>query len=102
MVGNPYTFPLAHPLKGNNQLSEQGRITPLEHLLTTFAVWSFLQYNLQEKMEDTKISLIGEYISMQTYFSDCTLTKPELESEQACDIKQIFKNCCFIKRMTFY
>lgn len=43
MVGNPYTYPVAHCLKGNiNLLSEQSRVTPLEHLLSTFAAWSFL------------------------------------------------------------
>lgn len=42
MVGNPHAFPVAHPLKGNiNLLSEQGRVTPLQYLLTTFSAWFF-------------------------------------------------------------
>lgn len=107
MVGSPHTFPVAHPLKGNiNLLSEQGRVAPLQYLLTTFSAWFFYDTTYLGKKEDTKISLISGIYTysdpVKVYFADYILTKPELESEQACDVKHILKNCCFIKIMRFY
>ena len=98
MVGNPFTFPTALPLKGDiNLLDEQGRATSLVISLLLFLLelsWDPMSLG---KMEDTKISLrSGIYKHsdlLKVCFAGYHLIKIEFWSEQACDVKHVKTQC---------